>query len=245
MPSNSAPPKILASRAYGAHITFCDPTSIARSTTCAKVQRETGAVFVPPYDSVRTILGQGTIWLEIERQVREMGWGLEELGAVVVPVGGGGLLAGVCLAVEGKIPVFGAEPKGADDCARGVRSGERVKDLVPETIADGLRTPVGEFNFPIIKQHVRGIITVSEEVRSVTPLSLSSLARTDLAPQPFEKTVHTPGNHHLPTTPLRTPKNGGRTLRRRLLRRGSFGGISSPRDRRSRGDDHQWGKFGS
>lgn len=109
MPSNSSLAKITAARAYGAHITFCEPNAKARQATLEEVQKETGATFVPPYDSERTIVGQGTVWLEVERQVREMGFELEEVGAVVVPVGGGGLLAGVCIAAEQSgVAVYGA-----------------------------------------------------------------------------------------------------------------------------------------
>ncbi|ORY88057.1 tryptophan synthase beta subunit-like PLP-dependent enzyme [Leucosporidium creatinivorum] len=177
MPSNSSPAKISASRSYGANITFCEPTAPARQAMLEKVQKKTGAIFVPPYDAERTIVGQGTVWLEVEAQVRAMGIRLEDLGAVVVPVGGGGLLAGVCIAAEASgVPVYGAEPAGADDCARGIASGVRVEGLVPNTIADGLRTPVGVLNFPIIKKHVKGILTVTEtEILTAQRLLLERL----------------------------------------------------------------------
>lgn len=109
MPLNSAPPKIAAARSYGASITFCPPTAADRQSTLDRVQTETGATFVPPYDARNTILGQGTVWLEVEEQVREAGFELGDVGAVVVPVGGGGLLAGVALAAVGSgVPVYGA-----------------------------------------------------------------------------------------------------------------------------------------
>lgn len=109
MPSNSSLAKITAARAYGAQITFCEPNARARQAKLEEVQKETGAVFVPPYDAERTIVGQGTVWLEVEKQVEELGIKMEEVGAVVVPVGGGGLLAGVCIAAEQSgVPVYGA-----------------------------------------------------------------------------------------------------------------------------------------
>ena len=158
-PSNSAQPKIDAVRSYGAEITFCEPNAPARASTLAAVQERTGATFIPPYDAVNTILGQGTALLELVEQVPE------QLAAVIAPVGGGGLLAGTAIAADGTgIRVFGAEPAGAADCAQGIKEGRRVEDVYPETIADGLRTPVGKINFPIIQRKVEGIIVVSDEV---------------------------------------------------------------------------------
>lgn len=159
-PDNSAQPKIDAVRGYGASITFCPPTAPSRASALAQVQADTGATFVPPYDAVNTILGQGTAFLELHEQV-PVG-----LAAVVAPVGGGGLLAGTALAADGTgVRVFGAEPAGADDCARGVEEGRRREDVSAQTIADGLRTPVGVLNFPIIQDKVEKVITVSDEVR--------------------------------------------------------------------------------
>ncbi|KAI0832870.1 tryptophan synthase beta subunit-like PLP-dependent enzyme [Trametes gibbosa] len=158
MPNNSAQPKIDAVRGYGATITFCELNAPARAAALAEVQGETGATFVPPYDAVDTILGQGTALLELLEQAPE------PLAAVVAPVGGGGLLAGTALAAEGTgVRVFGAEPAGADDCARGLREGRRRADVQAETIADGLRTPVGVINFPIIQDKVEGVIMVTDE----------------------------------------------------------------------------------
>lgn len=107
MPHDSARPKLATARAAKAHITLCEPTAPARSAALAKVQATTGAAFVPPYDAVNTILGQGTVFLEMEEQAREDGWG--NLACVVVPVGGGGLLAGMGVAAHGTgVRVFGA-----------------------------------------------------------------------------------------------------------------------------------------
>lgn len=160
-PSNSAQPKIDAVRAYGATITFCAPTAPARAAALAAVQAETGAAFVPPYDAANTILGQGTAMLELLEQAPE------PLAAVVAPVGGGGLLAGTALAAEGTgVRVFGAEPAGADDCARGLEEGKRREEVDARTIADGLRTPVGVLNFGIIREKVEKVITVTDEVRA-------------------------------------------------------------------------------
>ena len=159
-PSNSSQPKIDAVRSYGAEITFCEPNAPARAAMLATVQQRTGATFIPPYDAVNTILGQGTALLELLEQTSE------PLAAVVVPVGGGGLLAGTALAAEGTgVRVFGAEPAGADDCAQGLKEGKRREFVDADTIADGLRTPVGQINFPIIQEKVEKVIVVSDEVR--------------------------------------------------------------------------------
>lgn len=123
------------------------------------MQARTGATFIPPYDAVNTILGQGTAFLELVNQVPE------QLAAVVAPVGGGGLLAGTALAAHGTgVRVFGAEPSGAADCAQGLKEGHRIEDVDANTIADGLRTPVGTLNFPIIQDKVEAVIVVSDEV---------------------------------------------------------------------------------
>ncbi|KAI0371466.1 tryptophan synthase beta subunit-like PLP-dependent enzyme [Pilatotrama ljubarskyi] len=158
MPNNSARPKIDAVRSYGASITFCEPNAPARAAALAAVQAQTGATFIPPYDAVNTILGQGTALLELLDQAPE------PLAAMVVPVGGGGLLAGTALAAEGTgVRVFGAEPAGADDCAQGLKEGKRREDVQANTIADGLRTPVGALNFPIIQEKVEKVVTVTDE----------------------------------------------------------------------------------
>jgi threonine dehydratase len=116
MPEDAARPKVAAARAYGASITFCKPTAEARALTLAQVQKETGAIFIPPYDAVNTMLGQGTTFLEMEQQCREGGWGA--LGAVIAPVGGGGLLGGISTAAKGTgVRVFGAGARFHASCA--------------------------------------------------------------------------------------------------------------------------------
>ncbi|GAA6001057.1 threo-3-hydroxy-L-aspartate ammonia-lyase SRY1 [Rhodotorula paludigena] len=161
-PRTAPPAKLAAVRAYGANLRLCEPTIEAREAALRQVQEETGAVFVPPYDAVNTMLGQGTIFLEAEEQALEGGWG--RLGAIVAPVGGGGMLGGISVAAAGTgVRVFGAEPECANDCARGLAKGERVTDFTPNTIADGLRTPVGLNNFPVIQKNVEKVFTVSEE----------------------------------------------------------------------------------
>ncbi|BGP37558.1 hypothetical protein JCM10450v2_001473 [Rhodotorula kratochvilovae] len=161
-PHNAPASKLTAVRSYGAHLTLCEPTIAARKAMLREVQAQTGAIYIPASDAVNTMLGQGTVFLEAEEQSAEVGWG--KLGAIIAPVGGGGLLGGVAVAAQGTgVRVFGAEPRGADDCARGLAEGQRITDFTPNTIADGLRTPVGVNNFPIIQKHVEKVFTVTEE----------------------------------------------------------------------------------
>ena len=111
---------------------------------------------MPPYDDARIIAGQGTCVREFLEQV-------PDLDCVVVPVGGGGLLAGSVLAVDGRVPVLGAEPAGADDTARSLARGTRVDDHHPHTCADGLRALVGERNLAILTASGTRVLTVGED----------------------------------------------------------------------------------
>ncbi|MFC2083013.1 pyridoxal-phosphate dependent enzyme [Candidatus Bipolaricaulota bacterium] len=158
MPENSNPIKIEATRGYGANVTFCKPTHAARWETAERIGQETGAVFVHPHNSLSVIAGQGTACLEL---IDEVG----KLDLVLAPVGGGGLLSGTLLAGKHLLPrvtVIGCEPAGADDAARGIAQGERIVDFTPHTIADGLRTPLGENTFRIIRDLADDIVLVSE-----------------------------------------------------------------------------------
>ena len=157
VPNNAKKVKKDAISAYGAEIIECEPTLQARESTLQQVVKETGAEFVPPYDDERIIAGQGTTALEMLDQ-------LESLDAALVPVGGGGLLAGCLLGFSGSnIETYGVEPEGADDAYRSVESGERIKAHSPESICDGLLTTLGECNFPIIRDLVADILLVSDE----------------------------------------------------------------------------------
>lgn len=162
MPDNAPEVKKAAVAAYGAEIVFCEPTLQARESTLEGLVQASGAHVIPPFDDARIIAGQGTVAQEIVGQCREQGF-VPDL--IVAPVGGGGLLAGVGLAASALAPaikVLGAEPAGADDAQRSFRSGVRVTEQVPDTIADGLRTTLGERNFALIRANVHDVVTVSE-----------------------------------------------------------------------------------
>ncbi|HEX3631428.1 MAG TPA: pyridoxal-phosphate dependent enzyme [Casimicrobiaceae bacterium] len=159
MPENSAEIKKAAVQGLGATVRFCAPTLEARDTTCAAVQAETGALLVHPYDDWRVIAGQGTAALELLEQV-------PDLDAVITPVGGGGLLSGTAIAtraIKPSIRIYGAEPAGADDAWRSLKSGRIVPQTDPRTIADGLRSSLGVKTFAVLSTLVDAIGTTSEE----------------------------------------------------------------------------------
>jgi threonine dehydratase len=159
MPSNAPKTKIESVRRNGGIIVFCEPTLAAREAACARIIAETGARLVHPFDDYAVMAGQGTATLELLEQA-------PELDLIIVPVGGGGLLCGTAVAAKGARPgirVIAAEPAGADDAARSFAAGRIIPLEKASTVADGLRTSLGERNFPLIQQHVDGIVTVSEE----------------------------------------------------------------------------------
>ena len=159
MPSNSAKVKIRAVEGYGARLVFCEPTEEAREFTCADVIARTGATLIHSFENPNVIAGQGTTAVELLEDV-------SDLDVVMCPIGGGGLLAGAAVAAKSMRPnikVVAAEPENADDAARSFRAGRVIHTKKQFTIADGLRTNVGEPNFAIIKHYVDDIVTVSED----------------------------------------------------------------------------------
>jgi threonine dehydratase len=158
MPSNSTKVKIRAVERLGGQIIFCEPNEASREAICAEVISKTGAALIHPFENENVIAGQGTAVIEL----------LEEVDAdfVMCPVGGGGLLAGTAVAAKSLRPlvqVIAAEPDNADDAAQSFRAGRRLVTEKRFTIADGLRTNVGEKTFPIMQRYVDDIVTVSEE----------------------------------------------------------------------------------
>lgn len=159
MPVNAPKVKIRAVEGYGAKITFCEPTLEEREATLNRVKNETGAIVIHPYNDERIIAGQGTVALEFLQEY-------PELDTIIAPIGGGGLISGICVTAKGinpDITIIGAEPKGADDAFQSLIKGEIVPQTNPKTIADGLLTSLGDKTFPIIQEHVEKILTVSEK----------------------------------------------------------------------------------
>lgn len=178
MPSNAPPIKRRAVEEYGGKIYECLPTVADREATAARVQAETGATLIPPYNDERIIAGQGTCALEFLAQA-------PDLDAIIVPVGGGGMLAGTAIttnALAPNIAVFGAEPANADDAFRSLASGQIEPMDTPDTIADGLRTTLGTLTFPIIHDLVKAIVLVSEE--EITAAMRLVLERAKLVVEP-------------------------------------------------------------
>ncbi len=158
MPSNSAEIKKTAVRGYGAEIVECEPTLEARESTAAQVIARTGGSMVPPFNHPNVIAGQGTIALELLDEC-------PQLDAIVVPLGGGGLISGIAIAAKALKPsirIIGAEPELAGDGAASKREGSIQPAMKPVTIADGLRTSLGPLTFPVVRDLVDEIVLVSE-----------------------------------------------------------------------------------
>src|SRR5947209_2548767 len=159
MPSNSAKVKIRAVESYGAQVVFCEPTEESREIKCAEVINQTGATLIHSFENEHVVAGQGTAAMELLEDIAD-------LDVIMCPVGGGGLLSGTAIAAKSmrrQIKVIAVEPENADDAEQSFRAGRRLVTEKKFTIADGLRTNIGEPNFAIIEQSVDEIVTVSEE----------------------------------------------------------------------------------
>ena len=159
MPHNSPKAKQASVRRYGGEIIFCEPTQEARETTAEQMIKRTGAAFIHPYNDLRVMAGQGTTALELLED-------LPDLDFILCPVGGGGHLSGIAVAAKSinpKVRVIGVEPAAADDARRSFQAGRILPSVNPKTIADGLRTSLGEKPFAEIQRHVDDIVTVSEK----------------------------------------------------------------------------------
>lgn len=159
MPTSAPAIKREAVLGYGAEVILCAPTLAAREETAARVVRETGGTLIPPYDHPDVIAGQGTIALELMEDV-------PDLDAIIVPIGGGGMISGIALAareLSPRLKVIAAEPAGADDAARSKREGTLLAQTGPKTIADGLMTSMGPLTWPVVRDVVERVITVEED----------------------------------------------------------------------------------
>jgi len=159
MPSNSPEVKKKAVIGYGGIITECEPTLEDREKTATQIKQEKGATFVHPYNDFNVILGNASVGKELLEEY-------PDLDLIIVPVGGGGLISGVALSAisfSNNCKVIGAEPYTVDDAYRSLQSGKIEYNLTTDTIADGLKTLLGDITFNIIKNHVEKIIRVTEE----------------------------------------------------------------------------------
>ncbi len=173
MPTDAPRSKVEATRARGANIVMYDRFKDDRVAIGKRIAGETGATLVPPFDHPAIIAGQGTAALELLDQV-------PDLDAIVVCIGGGGLIAGSSIAAKAVSPdirVIGVEPADANDTFLSLAAGKRTEIPPPQTIADGLRTPMpGELTFPIIQRNVERVVLVSEqEIRDTLKFLLARL----------------------------------------------------------------------
>jgi len=159
MPENAPDVKVEAVKGYGGQISFCPPTLEEREKHLLSITDRTGAYFIHPSDDLKVITGQGTALIEFLDQQ-------DNLEAVLVPVGGGGLSSGCARAAalfHPRLKVYGVEPEQADDAWQSLTTGKLVRPEHPDTIADGLRTALGPNTFAILQEHLAGIVTVSEK----------------------------------------------------------------------------------
>lgn len=159
MPKNSNKVKIEAVRGYGAEVILCEPNDLARRSACDEIVERTGAQLVHPFDDPRIIAGQATTAKELIEDVAD-------LDIITCPIGGGGLCAGTSLSANyfgNEIDVIGTEPDHLNDAFLSFQKGEIDPGDPKPSIADGLRTVVGELTFSIIKDNVKAVLTVSEQ----------------------------------------------------------------------------------
>jgi len=159
MPKDAPEVKKNAVKDYGGIITECEPTLTARKTTAQQIQEEKGATFIHPFNDFNVILGNASAGKELLEKY-------PELDIIVAPVGGGGLISGTALsamAFGNNCKVIGAEPFNVDDAYRSLESGSIEQNTTIDTIADGLKTSLGDITFNIINNHVEKIIRVTEK----------------------------------------------------------------------------------
>lgn len=173
MPTDTPKAKMVSTEAYKPRIVLFDRLRENREEIAGKIAAETNAIVLPSYDHPWVVAGQGTAALELLAEQ-------PDLDALFVPLGGGGLLAGTLVAAQAHNPsirVFGVEPELASDWYQSIQAGKRIAIPPPNTIADGLRTPIpGEVTFPIVSQLAAGILLVSEEeIKSAVRFLLTRL----------------------------------------------------------------------
>ena len=160
MPEGSVATKVQATQAYGAEVVTAGVTAATRDTVAREIAQKSGAAVIPPFDDERIIAGAGTVGLEIVEE-----W--PEVAAIVVPLGGGGLLAGIALAatsLKPQVEMYGVEPRAGNDGEQSFHAGRIINIEPPKTIADGARTlSIGVRNFSIIRERVRDVVSVEDE----------------------------------------------------------------------------------
>jgi threonine dehydratase len=173
MPADAPKSKLEATLGYGARVVTYDRMTGSREAIGRQISEETGATLIPPYDHPWTIAGQGTAALEFLEEI-------SDLDALVIPIGGGGLISGCAIAAKSLRPnmrIFGVEPEDGDDTYLSLRAGSRTEIPMPQTIADGLRaTKPGAITFPIIQKFVEDIVLVTDgEIRETMKFLLTRM----------------------------------------------------------------------
>ncbi len=159
MPRTAPDAKKAAVRGYGGTVVECEPSTSSREAVFAEVVAESGADFVHPYNDPRVIAGQATC-------SKEMLEDIDELDAIIAPIGGGGMISGTCLTVSNIAPdvkIYAAEPKNADDAYRSFKAGHIIADDAPQTVADGLKVPLKELTWHFVSNHVEDILIATEQ----------------------------------------------------------------------------------
>ncbi len=160
MPADAPTIKLQSTRELGAHVVTYERFTEDREQITERIRAENNATLVPPFDDYRIMAGQGTVALELCREV-------PDLDALFVPLGGGGLLSGSAVAAKrlrAEIALYGVEPQAGNDWERSFQKGDRVRIAIPDTIADGLQVPSpGALTWPIVHRLAAGILTVSDE----------------------------------------------------------------------------------
>jgi threo-3-hydroxy-L-aspartate ammonia-lyase len=160
MPENSVMSKVLATESYGATVVRAGVTAATRDNVAREIAEKDGAAVIPPYDHEHIIAGAGTVGMEIMED-----W--PDVTAILVPLGGGGLLSGTALGAMSIKPVsvYGVEPAAGNDGEQSFRKGEIVTIEPPDTIADGARTlSIGTRNFAIMRELVKDVVSVDDDL---------------------------------------------------------------------------------
>jgi len=159
MPSTASEAKKAAVRGYGGVVHECEPSTVAREAMLECLVKQSGADFIHPYNDHRVIAGQATCSLELSQEV-------DKLDAVVAPIGGGGMISGICLSLSTLSPstkIYAAEPENADDVYRSFHAGKMIEDDAPQTIADGLKVSLRPRTWHFVSNFVDDVLLVSEQ----------------------------------------------------------------------------------
>ena len=158
VPQGAVATKVAAIARYGASVHECAPTLAARDALAAQVERDTGATLVHPFTDPRVIAGQGTA-------ARELIGTAGTLDILLAPIGGGGLIGGSAIAARAlnpQIHIAAAEPEGAAEAYASLAAGRRITDIVPDTIADGLRATFGQINFDLLREYAVQVVLAND-----------------------------------------------------------------------------------